>query len=925
LYALRNLAFTLGSITTVFIIFAISSIVLADAVDPGDGPQEFQLEQSLPFPAKPMYPRLDSQLNAIIEGIGQMTPQVIADEAHFHQDPSVAVTIRLSGNIPEAVVFLKVGGATVANIGTDFIEAHVPVTLLANLEQQIGVLSVRTIIAPYPQVTSQGTLVHGSPNWNTAGFTGAGVKVGIIDSGFEGFGDLMGTELPSTVVARCYILIGIFTSSLADCYWDGVHGTAVAEAVVDIAPDVTLYIANPQSNGDLQSSVSWMVSQGVTVINMSMGMRWDGPGNGTSSHSESPINTVDSAVAGGAIWVNAAGNYALSNWFGSYSDLNDNGWIEFDAGVEVNAVELVEGETLHVEVRWDDNWGIASRDFDLHLYDSSMTTRLTKQGDQQSGIAGQDPSEKFMYTATATGTYYLAIQHLSGGMPSWLQLRAGTGQHIDIATAETSVANPASSANPGMLAVGATNWATPDIIEDFSSQGPTTDGRTKPDIVGVDRGDSASMGAFPGTSQASPHVAGLAALVLQRFPMLTPAEVASYLKDNAFPRSNVPNNIWGSGLAHLPSVPTTLAFSTQPSGAVAWSAFTTQPVVVITDSEGNTVTSATDSVSVRITSGTGAAGSSLFGTVTVPAVNGVAAFTDLSIKLGGTGYTLTASSGSLTSAVSSSFDVADIPTLTSVSIDSNSVTSSGTNEIGKVGDVVTLSFSVDAAIQTPTVAVTVGDASPSGSVTVTNTNGNEWTAVFTLESGDTDGTVAFTIDFVDSAGNAGTQVASTTDSSSVTFDTTAPTLTNVSIDSDNATNIGTDEIATHMDTVTLSFTTDEVIQTPTVAFTVAGAPGSRSAKVTNAVGNNWTATFLLDFLDDDGPIAFTIDFNDMAGFAGTQVSSTTDSTSVALFKVGVIPVPGTSFWGLAATAVALLVLMTVALRRSSGRKQGARL
>ena len=365
------------------------------------------------------------------------------------------------------------------------------------------------------------------------------------------------------------------------------------------------------------------------------------------------------------MWVNAAGNYALSNWFGTFSDSDSDTWIEFDAGVEVNAVELVEGETLFVEARWDDNWGIASRDFDLYLYDSSATL-VAWGGDEQSGIAGQDPFEWFIYTATATGTYYLVMKHFSGGMPSWLQLSARTRQDLDIATAETSVANPATSANPGMLAVGAANWATPDIIESFSSQGPTTDGRTKPDIVGADRGDSVSYGpgAFLGTSQASPHVAGLVALVLQRFPMLTPAEVASYLKANAFPRGNVPNDVWGYGLAHLPSGPTTLTFSTQPSGAVAWSTFTTQPVVVIQDSEGNTVTSSTDSVTMSITSGTGAAGASLFGTATVPAVNGVATFTDLSIKRAGTGYTLTASSGSLTSATSSSFDVTVRPTAT---------------------------------------------------------------------------------------------------------------------------------------------------------------------------------------------------------------------------------------------------------------------
>ena len=40
--------------------------------------------------------------------------------------------------------------------------------------------------------------------------------------------------------------------------------------------------------------------------------------------------------------------------------------------------------------------------------------------------------------------------------------------------------------------------------------------------------------------------------------------------------------------------------------------------------------------------------------------------------------------------------------------------------------------------------------------------GTDWTAAVTLESGDAEGAVAFTLDFSDTAGNSGTQVTSTT-------------------------------------------------------------------------------------------------------------------------------------------------------------------
>jgi hypothetical protein len=98
-----------------------------------------------------------------------------------------------------------------------------------------------------------------------------------------------------------------------------------------------------------------------------------------------------------------------------------------------------------------------------------------------------------------------------------------------------------------------------------------------------------------------------------------------------------------------------LGITTQPSGAVNNVAFTGQPVIAIQDSGGNTVTSATNNISVTVT-GPG----TLEGTLIVTAVSGVATFSDL--KIVGTGaHTLTfATSGgaTLTSAISDSFTVA---------------------------------------------------------------------------------------------------------------------------------------------------------------------------------------------------------------------------------------------------------------------------
>ncbi|MBI2869030.1 MAG: hypothetical protein HYX96_04305 [Chloroflexi bacterium] len=106
----------------------------------------------------------------------------------------------------------------------------------------------------------------------------------------------------------------------------------------------------------------------------------------------------------------------------------------------------------------------------------------------------------------------------------------------------------------------------------------------------------------------------------------------------------------------LPAPPSKVAFTMQPAGAKAGAAFTIQPEVEIQDVYGNTIES-TEPVSIAITPGTGAGGAVLSGTTTIEAFYGMVSYQDLAIDLAGEGYTLTASSGSLTAGVSGPFDV----------------------------------------------------------------------------------------------------------------------------------------------------------------------------------------------------------------------------------------------------------------------------
>src|SRR5882672_5337780 len=110
-----------------------------------------------------------------------------------------------------------------------------------------------------------------------------------------------------------------------------------------------------------------------------------------------------------------------------------------------------------------------------------------------------------------------------------------------------------------------------------------------------------------------------------------------------------------------PPVPTQLDFAVQPAGIVAGHQIRPAVTVRADDAHGNLVQSFTGSVTVVL--GNNPGGSTLGGTTTVAAVNGVANFYDLSLNKTGTGYTLTASApgGGLTAASSGAFDVAPGP------------------------------------------------------------------------------------------------------------------------------------------------------------------------------------------------------------------------------------------------------------------------
>ena len=100
-----------------------------------------------------------------------------------------------------------------------------------------------------------------------------------------------------------------------------------------------------------------------------------------------------------------------------------------------------------------------------------------------------------------------------------------------------------------VVTAGATLWSN-DVIESFSSMGPTSDGRTKPDLTAPDGVSTVSYGFqdFRGTSASAPHAAGAIALMKSRFGVFTLDQIRDILYGRAIDRGIAGHdNTYGRG------------------------------------------------------------------------------------------------------------------------------------------------------------------------------------------------------------------------------------------------------------------------------------------------------------------------------------------------------------------------------------------
>lgn len=326
----------------------------------------------------------------------------------------VQVVIQTTDIMAAREALVAAGGRLESSAG-DLLLARLPASSLEKLAASSAVSVIRKPRAPEPlSTTSEAVSAIGATAWHAAGRKGAGVKVAILDIGFQDYQSLMGSELPTIPPShvKSFRSDGDITGES-----DG-HGTAVAEIIYDIAPQADLYLANFSNEVELENAVQWLIEQHVDVVNTSWGYPCGGPLDGTGS-----INAlVKRAADAGILWVASAGNYAQRHWTGRFSDTDSDGWHNYSGEDEGNSVHMESGDELRVCVEWDD-WTQKNEDLDLYVYDSDGYV-VESSRESQSGPNTHDPWERLTFTANSTGDYIIAVKRFAGTRAVTMQMYA---------------------------------------------------------------------------------------------------------------------------------------------------------------------------------------------------------------------------------------------------------------------------------------------------------------------------------------------------------------------------------------------------------------------------------------------------------------------------------------------------------------------
>jgi len=477
----------------------------------------------------------------------------------------VGVDIVAADNASQLAQELEGLGATRVSVFGSVISAWVPIDRL----EQIAALSRLKQIRPIQvtsetgSVTSQGdAALKADVARVSRNVDGDGIVVGSLSDSFDCLGDaavnVLTDDLPAGIVV------------LDDSICPGTdEGRAMMQIIHDVAPGAsqsfhTAFGGQADFAGGIvelaEDSDASVIVDDVVYLNEPFFQ--DGI----------IAQAADQVTAMGVAYFSSAGNYARRSYdanfrssgigavYGPVGDAHD-----FDPGAGVDVyqqITLPPGARIRVSLQWDEPFASVSGegsqyDLDFFLFSEDGSVLLAQSNFNNVDV---DPYEILDWVNnTSDDTFNLVIEsYLPGqattpGRMKYIVFRSGIT--IDEYDTQSSTVIGHTNAE-GTIAVGAVRYdqtpvfgVSPPVAESFSSAGNTPilldlEGnrtivnRNKPEIMAPDGGNNTFFGFdyegdllpnFFGTSAAAPHAAGVAALMLEQTPGLTPKQVEDRL------------------------------------------------------------------------------------------------------------------------------------------------------------------------------------------------------------------------------------------------------------------------------------------------------------------------------------------------------------------------------------------------------------
>jgi subtilisin family serine protease len=437
------------------------------------------------------------------------------------------------------------------NTDLQILQGWLPFNQVANVAARADIRSVQP--PDYVQcfrgsVTTQGDALHRANRVRSEiGITGRGVKIGVISDGMDNRAAAVATgDLPAGIPYANHPVTGLPMQGGGD------EGTAMLEIIYDLAPGASLVFAGLQpgvaTTLDMINAIIALTNAGCQIIVDDLGF-FQSP-----YFEDGPVaQAAQAAVNAGIFYCSAANNHADKHYQGGFRGGGDPGItgnpltnVHLFAGASVAegdfrcAVTLPGLTPAVIVLQWSDRFGASANDYDLYLFDGD--TLLASSINVQDG--DDDPIEIIQFIPPDTVNADIVIDRKGGVSNRILEFFLVSPN--DARLEEFRVPGDSifgHQAATGVFAVGAVIPDNPNRVEDFSGRGPSSirwpawTQRNKPQACAINGVDVTGAGGFQtpfwGTSAAAPHVAAIAALILDIRPGLTPAQVTTVLQSNA--------------------------------------------------------------------------------------------------------------------------------------------------------------------------------------------------------------------------------------------------------------------------------------------------------------------------------------------------------------------------------------------------------